>query len=179
MNKTSVIVLCIVGLMMLVPLGCSTDEASARPAEKDIIATAKEAGNLDTLVTALKAADMVAPREGEGPFTVFAPSDEAFAALPAGKLGSLLMPENKEELAGILQYHVVEGRLTADQIAEKGSLETLAGARLKVTVENGTVMVNGATVTKADIGASNGIIHVIDGVMMPPEEEKEKTSETD
>jgi len=154
--------------MMLVSLGCRTDEASARPAEKDIIATAKEVGDLDTLVTALKAADMVAPLEGEGPFTVFAPSDEAFAGLPVGKLNSLLMPQNKEELAGILKYHVVEGRLTADQIAEKGSLETLAGARLKVTVENGTVIVNGASLTKADIGASNGIIHVIDKVLMPP-----------
>lgn len=111
---------------------------------------------------------MTAILEGPGPFTVFAPTDQAFAKLPAGTLESLLKPENKDKLRAILTYHVVAGEVDAAEVAKLTSVKTVEGANLKIVANNGSVRVDNATVVKADIRTSNGIIHVIDAVMLPP-----------
>ncbi len=136
--------------------------------EKNIVETAVAAGSFNTLVKAVQAADLTSTLEGPGPFTVFAPTDQAFAKLPAATLQSLLKPENKDKLRAILTYHVVAGELDAAQVAKLKSVKTVEGAELKIVVKNGSVMVDNAKVVKADIHASNGIIHVIDAVMLPP-----------
>lgn len=141
--------------------------AAAGSAKRDIVDTAVAAGTLKTLATALQAAGLVDTLKGKGPFTVFAPTDEAFSKLPAGTVESLLKPENKEKLKAILLYHVVAGGLTAAQVVKQSSVKTLNGQELKLTVNDGTVMVNDAKVVKADILASNGVIHVIDTVLLP------------
>lgn len=134
----------------------------------DIVDTAVAAGSFNTLVAAVKAAGLVDALKGPGPLTVFAPTDEAFAKLPAGTLDSLLKPENKEQLKGILLYHVVSGKVMSGDI--KGPLKpaTLQGATIDVLPAGGGVTVNGAKVTAADVGADNGVIHVIDTVILPP-----------
>ena len=132
----------------------------------DIVDTAV-AGGFTTLVAAVKAAGLVDTLKGPGPFTVFAPTDAAFAKLPAGTLESLLKPENKAKLQGILTYHVVAGDVTAKDVAKLTSAKTVEGESLTIKTVNGGVMVDDAHVTKADIKASNGIIHVIDTVMLP------------
>jgi uncharacterized surface protein with fasciclin (FAS1) repeats len=119
-------------------------------------------------VAALKAADLVEALSGQGPFTVFAPTDEAFAALPDGTVETLLKPENKEKLIKILTYHVVAGDITSDQV-KSGEVESLAGEMITVKVKDGKVKVNQAQVIQADIDASNGVIHVIDQVILPPD----------
>jgi uncharacterized surface protein with fasciclin (FAS1) repeats len=134
-----------------------------------IVDVAVGAENFKTLVAALKAADLVEVLSTQGPFTVFAPTDAAFAALPDGTLTMLLQPENKDKLVKILTYHVVAGDLTADQI-KSGEVESVAGEMIKVTVKNGQVKVNQAKVIQADIDASNGVIHVIDQVILPPDQ---------
>lgn len=141
--------------------------AAAGSAKRDIVDTAVAAGTLKTLATALQAAGLVDTLKGKGPFTVFAPTDEAFSKLPAGTVESLLKPENKEKLKAILLYHVVAGGLTAAQVVKQSSVKTLNGQELKLTVNDGTVMVNDAKVVKADILASDGVIHVIDTVLLP------------
>jgi len=123
--------------------------------------------NFKTLVAALKAADLVDTLKGDGPFTVFAPTDEAFAKLPAGTVDDLLKPENKEKLAGILKYHVVAAKAMAKDVAGMSTAKTVNGKDVKLKSADGKVMVNDATVVKADIEASNGVIHVIDTVLMP------------
>lgn len=127
------------------------------------------AGNetFSTLVAAVKAADLVEALSAEGPFTVFAPTNEAFAALPAGTVESLLLPENKDKLVKILTYHVVPGEITAAQV-QSGEVASLAGENLTFKVKDGKVKVNKATVISADVDASNGVIHVIDQVILPP-----------
>ena len=142
--------------------------AAATTSEKNIVDTAVAAGSFNTLVKAVQAADLAATLEGPGPFTVFAPTDQAFAKLPPGTLESLLKPENKEKLRAILTYHVVAGELDASQVAKLNSVKTVEGAKLKIAEKNGSVMVDNAKVVKADIQTSNGIIHVIDAVMLPP-----------
>jgi len=142
--------------------------AAATTSEKNIVDTAVAAGSFNTLVKAVQAADLAATLEGPGPFTVFAPTDQAFAKLPPGTLESLLKPENKEKLRAILTYHVVAGELDASQVAKLTSVKTVEGAKLKIAEKNGSVMVDNAKVVKADIQTSNGIIHVIDAVMLPP-----------
>ena len=134
----------------------------------DIVETAVAAGSFKTLTAALTAAGLVDTLKGAGPFTVFAPTDEAFAKLPAGTLDTLLKPENKAQLTAILTYHVLPGKVMSKDIAGK-KLEpaTVQGGKLKIDATMG-VKVNDATVTKADIVASNGVIHVIDKVVMPP-----------
>jgi uncharacterized surface protein with fasciclin (FAS1) repeats len=132
----------------------------------DIVDTAV-AGGFTTLVAAVKAAGLVDTLKGPGPFTVFAPTDAAFAKLPAGTLDSLLKPENKAKLRSILTYHVVPGKVTARDVAKLSSAKTVEGESLTIKIVNGGVMVDNANVTKADIMASNGIIHVIDTVMLP------------
>ena len=139
----------------------------ARAADKDIVDTAVAAGSFKTLAAALKAAGLVDTLKGEGPFTVFAPTDEAFAKLPAGTVDTLLKPENKAKLTSILTYHVVPGTVMAADVMKMKTAKTVEGEPLKITTANGKVMIDKATVTKADIVASNGVIHVIDTVLMP------------
>lgn len=133
----------------------------------DIVDTAVSAGSFKTLVAAVQAAGLVDPLKGAGPFTVFAPTDEAFAKLPAGTVENLLKPENKSKLAAILTYHVVSGNVTADQVVKMNSAATVNGQSLQIKVKNGSVMVNNAKVVKTDIATSNGVIHVIDSVVLP------------
>ncbi len=142
--------------------------ASARAAETDIVDTAIAAGQFETLAAALDGAGLVATLKGPGPFTVFAPTDAAFAKLPAGTVEDLLRPENKARLAAILTYHVVPGRVTAADVARLGEAETVNGETVDVRADGGSVMINDAKVTAADVAASNGVIHVIDTVMLPP-----------
>jgi uncharacterized surface protein with fasciclin (FAS1) repeats len=141
----------------------------ARATNQDIVDTAVGAGQFNTLTTALKAAGLVETLKRPGPFTVFAPTDEAFAKLPAGTVEKLLKPENKAKLTAILTYHVVPGTVKAEQVTKLNEAKTVNGAMVKVSTEAGKVMINGATVVKADIAASNGVIHVIDKVILPPE----------
>jgi uncharacterized surface protein with fasciclin (FAS1) repeats len=131
-----------------------------------IVDVASAAGNFSTLVAAVTAADLVETLSGEGPFTVFAPTDEAFAALPAGVLDGLLLPENKALLAQILTYHVVSGKVMAADVTA-GDVATVEGQTIKLGTEGG-VTVNSATVISADVAASNGVIHAIDQVILPP-----------
>ena len=141
--------------------------SSAHAGSKDIVDTAVSAGKFNTLVTAVKAAGLVDTLKGEGPFTVFAPSDEAFAQLPAGTVEDLLKPENKDKLASILKFHVVPGKVMSSDIAGKTmDTATVQGGKLNVNATDG-VKINDATVVTADVSASNGVIHVIDKVLMP------------
>jgi uncharacterized surface protein with fasciclin (FAS1) repeats len=135
-------------------------------AEKDIVDTAVEAGSFGTLVAAVQAAGLVETLKGEGPFTVFAPTDEAFAALPAGTVEDLLKPENKDKLAAILTYHVVPGKVMSTDLTNGMKAATAQGGEVTIMTEGG-VMVDNANVVSADIEASNGVIHVIDAVIMP------------
>ncbi len=132
----------------------------------DIVDTAV-AAHFNTLVTAVKAAGLVDVLKGPGPFTVFAPTDEAFAKLPAGTLEGLLKPENKEKLKSILTYHVVSGKVMAKDVMQLDSAKTAEGESVKIAAGPGGVMINNAHVTKTDIAASNGVIHVIDTVLLP------------
>jgi len=133
----------------------------------DIIDVAVGAGQFNTLAAALTAADLVDTLKGEGPFTVFAPTDEAFAKLPAGTVDSLLKPENKDQLIAVLTYHVVPGKVMAADVVKLSSATTVNGADITIEVADGSVRVDDATVIKTDIKASNGVIHVIDSVILP------------
>jgi uncharacterized surface protein with fasciclin (FAS1) repeats len=145
--------------------------ASAREqsASKDIVDTAVAAGSFTTLAKALQAADLVGTLKGPGPFTVFAPTDAAFAKLPAAALDDLLKPENKAKLQRILKYHVVAGRVTSVEVVKMQTAKALSGDAIAIKASGGSVMVDNARVAKADIQASNGVIHVIDAVMLPDE----------
>ncbi len=170
-------------LMILpVAVGCNTqvddttatDPAVEAPAadavdmeDETIVDVASANGSFDTLVAAIQAADLGDTLSAEGPYTVFAPTDEAFAALPEGVLDKLLLPENKAVLAQILTYHVVSGEVPSSAV-ETGMVPTVEGADLDVVAEGGSVTVNGANVVSTDVMASNGIIHVIDAVLIPP-----------
>lgn len=134
---------------------------------KDIVDTAVGAEGFETLVAAVKAAGLVDTLKGEGPFTVFAPTDEAFAALPEGTLETLLKPENKDQLTAILTYHVVSGKVMAADVVKVTSAKTVQGDEVTVKVEGDKVMIDGANVTTTDIECSNGVIHVIDAVILP------------
>ena len=166
--------------------GCSSDSdssaeettAAATPSEAmseeamaevgTIVDVAAANDDFETLVAAVTAADLGATLSSEGPFTVFAPTDDAFEALPEGLLAALLLPENKDALTEILTYHVVAGEVTSDQV-EAGDVTTVQGEDITITTDDGAVELNGtATVTAVDVEASNGVIHVIDGVLVPP-----------
>jgi uncharacterized surface protein with fasciclin (FAS1) repeats len=134
---------------------------------KDIVDTAVAAGSFTTLAKALTAADLVATLKGPGPFTVFAPTDEAFAKLPAGTVENLLKPENKAMLRRVLTHHVVSGKVMAADVVKVSSAKAVSGDMLSIKAGGGTVMVEQARVVKADIAASNGVIHVVDAVMLP------------
>ena len=138
--------------------------ASNEPAD-DIVETAVAAGSFTTLATALEAAGLVETLKSEGPFTVFAPTDAAFEKLPEGTLQALL--DNPEQLRAVLTYHVVAGEVTSDQVVNLESATTVQGQDIKIRVQNGQVMIDDATVTQADVQASNGVIHVIDSVILP------------
>ncbi len=135
--------------------------------KKDIVDTAVGAGSFKTLAAALKAADLIETLKGKGPFTVFAPTDEAFAKLPAGTVESLLKPENKEKLIAVLTYHVVPGKVMAADVVKLTEAKTVQGGKVTIEVKDGKVKVDGANVVKTDIAASNGVIHVIDAVILP------------
>ncbi len=139
-----------------------------KTAEKSIAETAVEAGSFKTLVAAVKAAGLIEALAGKGPFTVLAPTDEAFDKLPDGTVEMLLKPENKEKLASILKLHVASGELTSDMARPGGEFPTLEGTPLKVNVDGEKITVGSAAVVKADIACSNGVIHVIDTVILPP-----------
>ena len=134
---------------------------------QDIVDVAVGAGSFNTLAAALQAAGLVDTLKGDGPFTVFAPTDEAFAKLPAGTVESLLKPENKDQLIAVLTYHVVPGKVTSSQVVELDSATTVNGQNVDIRVNDGAVMIDNATVAKVDIMASNGVIHVIDEVILP------------
>jgi uncharacterized surface protein with fasciclin (FAS1) repeats len=134
---------------------------------KDIVDTAVGAGQFKTLAAALEAADLVKTLKGPGPFTVFAPTDAAFAKLPAGTVEELLKPANRQKLAAVLTYHVVSGKATSGDVSSLKSAKTVNGKEVSLRVVDGKVKVNDATVTAADISASNGVIHVIDTVLLP------------
>lgn len=139
----------------------------ARAQSRDIVDTAVAAGSFKTLAKALEAAGLVSTLKGAGPFTVFAPTDEAFARLPAGTLESLLKPENKQKLVRVLTYHVVPGKVMAADVMKMKSAKAVSGDTIDVMTKAGTVQVANATVKTADVAASNGVIHVIDSVMLP------------
>lgn len=141
--------------------------AGAQAQGKDIVDTAVGAGQFKTLAAALNAAGLIETLKGGGPFTVFAPTDEAFAKLPKGTVEELLKPENKAKLTAILTYHVVPGKVMAADVVKVKDAKTVQGGSIKVNASRGKVMVDGANVVKADIGASNGVIHVVDTVLMP------------
>jgi uncharacterized surface protein with fasciclin (FAS1) repeats len=135
--------------------------------EADIVATAIGAGSFTTLTTALEAAGLVDTLQGEGPFTVFAPTDEAFGKLPAGTVENLLKPENLEQLRAILTYHVISGAVEAEQVVGLSEATTVNGQKVRISIDGATVRLNDANVVATDILASNGVIHVIDTVILP------------
>ena len=154
--------------LLLTPTALAGDcSATAKADGKDIVDTAVAAGQFRTLAAALGAAGLVDTLKGEGPFTVFAPTDEAFARLPEGTVENLLKPENRDALAGILTYHVVAGDVRAEQVVGLSGAATVNGQRVDISVSDAGVMVDGASVVKTDIVCSNGVIHVIDNVILP------------
>lgn len=153
-------------VLALSALVFSTAVFAGSMAKKDIVETAVEAGTFNTLVAAVQAADLVETLQSEGPFTVFAPTDEAFAALPEGTVDNLLKPENKDQLVEILTYHVVPGKVMSTDLTADTMATTAQGTDVEILVGEG-VTVNGAAVVTPDVEASNGVIHVIDAVILP------------
>jgi uncharacterized surface protein with fasciclin (FAS1) repeats len=148
---------------------CGSSQAAATKAPADIVDTAVSAGSFNTLVAAVKAADLVDTLKGEGPFTVFAPTDDAFAKLPAGTVEDLLKPENKAKLQAILTYHVVPGKVLAADVVKLESATTVQGQDVGIKINDGSVSIDDALIVKTDIETSNGVIHVIDSVILPTE----------
>jgi uncharacterized surface protein with fasciclin (FAS1) repeats len=161
-RKALIVIVATLGFGMTATAGHHESAKSA-----DIVDVAVSAGQFNTLAAALEAAGLVETLKGDGPFTVFAPTDEAFAKLPAGTLDHLLMPENRDQLVAILTYHVVPGKVYAADVVKLDSATTVNGADVKITVGDNGVAVNDANVIKTDIKASNGVIHVIDTVILP------------
>ena len=147
-------------------LALSTVASSSFAADGDIVDVAVNAGTFNTLVAAVGAAELVETLQSEGPFTVFAPTDEAFAALPEGTVESLLLPENKDQLIAVLTYHVISGKVMSTDLQDDMMAATVQGSSVTIDLDNG-VMVDGANVVAADIEATNGVIHVIDAVILP------------
>lgn len=154
-------------------VAAAVDETAATPA-LDVVDTAMAADGFSTLVAALQAADLVETLKGDGPFTVFAPTDEAFAALPEGTVESLLLPENKEKLATILTYHVLPGAVLSGDLSGTMSVPSVQGEEIEIIVSDAGVSIDGATLLAADITATNGVIHVIDTVILPQEAGKSR-----
>ena len=158
--RTAVTTIAITALGFAAPLG-----ADEHPNKQDIVDTAVAAGSFTTLATALEAAGLVETLKGDGPFTVFAPTDDAFAKLPEGTVEALLA--DPEKLGAILTYHVVSGQVDASQVVTMTAAETVNGESLAISVKDGLVQVGDASVVQADVMASNGVIHVIDSVLLP------------
>ncbi|MFN9705712.1 MAG: fasciclin domain-containing protein [Planctomycetota bacterium] len=156
-----------VGVLASGLLAQNPTDAAAPKNEKDIVGTAVAAGSFQTLVAAVKAADLVGVLQGKGPFTVFAPTDEAFAKLGKDAIADLLKPENKDKLANVLKYHVVAGVVKAADVVKLKEAKTLQGGSVAVKVADGKVTIDGANVVATDVAASNGVIHVIDAVILP------------
>jgi len=156
---------------LAIAIGCATSNSVAdhheHKSHDDIVDTAISNGNFTTLVAAVKAAGLVDTLKSPGPLTVFAPTDDAFAKLPKGTVESLLKPENKDKLVSILTYHVAPGKLTADKVLKRNHIKTAQGQSLTVMLKGGKPYVDNAQITATDIKASNGVIHVIDTVVMP------------
>lgn len=152
--------------VLSLPAAVVAQEHASPASAPDIVAVASSDADFSTLVSALRAADLAGALQGKGPFTVFAPNNAAFAKLPPGALEDLLKPENKKKLAAILKNHVIEGKVMAADV-KSGMVRTLEGKKVEVAVENGKVGFGGARVIATDIKASNGVIHVIDTVVMP------------
>ena len=167
MKRMTIALLAVTLLAVLVPQAYA---GYGQKGGKDIVDTAVAAGNFKTLAAALTEAGLVDALKGEGPFTVFAPTDDAFAKLPKGTVETLLKPENRDQLVSILTYHVVSGKTGSKDVVKLSAAATLNGQRVDIKTEGGAVMIDGARVTKADIEASNGVIHVIDTVLMPATE---------
>lgn len=173
MTRTSIHALPVaLALALAAPLAVAGDHEGeavhATPQSSgDIVDTAVSAGQFKTLAAALSAAGLVETLKGEGPFTVFAPTDAAFAALPPGTVDALLEPANRDQLVAILTYHVVPGRVPSERVVAMTQATTVQGDTVAISVDDGTVKVDRATVVKADVMASNGVIHVIDAVLMP------------
>lgn len=175
-KRTTVAVLCLAA-MALVAAGCGDDDkdtttaapatTTTQAATANIVVLAKDTPALSTLVAAVTAGDLATTLQGEGPFTVFAPTNQAFSDIQS-TVDTLLMPENKADLQKVLTYHVVPGTYTAADLKDGQELTTVEGQKLTVSVNGGTVKVNDATVEKADVNASNGVVHVIDKVLVPP-----------
>ncbi|MEZ5472400.1 MAG: fasciclin domain-containing protein [Marinicella sp.] len=166
LNKTSKFFT--LAILALVTFGVMAG-GSYKNNKQDIVDTAVAAGSFNTLVTAIKAADLVDTLKGDGPFTVFAPTDEAFAKLPEGTLENLLKPENKDQLAAILTYHVVPGKVPAEDVIKLTEATTVQGKNVEIMIKDGSVVLNGnSQVVQTDIKTSNGVIHVIDTVILPP-----------
>jgi uncharacterized surface protein with fasciclin (FAS1) repeats len=160
----------IAGIVTAMTITAAAANMGAVAADQDIVDTAVAAGSFKTLATALQAADLVATLKGSGPFTVFAPTDEAFAKLPPGTLEALLKPENKAKLQRILTAHVVGGKVMAADVVKITSAKAVSGDTLTIASRNGGVTIQGAKVVKTDIAATNGVIHVIDSVIVPKDE---------
>jgi len=154
-------------LVVLTVLATAATAAPKHSGEKDIVDTAVTAGQFNTLAKALQWAGLVDTLKGKGPFTVFAPTDAAFAKLPAGTLDDLLKPENKQKLVAILTYHVVPGDVKAAQALQKKQLKTVEGQSVTISMNGGSAMVDNAKIVKTDIVCANGVIHVIDSVILP------------
>ena len=176
MRSSRLALLLAVPALALGAAACGDDDensggATAAPAatEQDIVALAQSTPDLSTLVDAVTAADLAGTLQGDGPYTVFAPTNDAFSAVGDDTLDQLLAPAGKEQLTDVLTYHVVPGELTADALENGQELETVQGGSLRVRVSDGEVTVGGATVSQPDVEASNGVVHVIDGVLLPPE----------
>jgi uncharacterized surface protein with fasciclin (FAS1) repeats len=160
--------LAVVATIAFAATGSAADACpGSKGGSKDIVTTAVDAGQFKTLATALQAAGLVETLQGKGPFTVFAPTDKAFAKLPEGTVESLLKPENKDQLTAILTYHVVPGKVTAADVVKLDKAKTVQGSEVQITVSGNSVRVDNASVIKADIHCSNGVIHVIDSVILP------------
>lgn len=158
-----ILTLTVLGLSTIV---LPTAHAGDKAAPGDIVVVASGAGSFNTLVAAVKAAGLVETLQGDGPFTVFAPTDDAFAKLPSGTVENLLKPENKDQLVAILTYHVVAGKVMANDVKTMKA-KTVNGKELTIVVADGKVTVDKANVVKTDVAAENGVIHVIDAVMLP------------
>jgi uncharacterized surface protein with fasciclin (FAS1) repeats len=164
MLKTATLGIAIVTLML-------SAGTQAQQGNKDIVDTAMAAGSFNTLAKALQAADLVDTLRGQGPFTVFAPTDEAFAKLPAATLNDLLKAENKQKLQRILTYHVVPGRVSSTDVVKLRTAKAVSGDTIDIKVNGVSVMVDGARVVRTDVQASNGVIHVLDSVILPDDSE--------
>ena len=164
--KFGMLILLLTGLLFS-QIGCNGTATQHSIWQKDVVDTAVAAGDFSTLVTAIKAADLVATLKGKGQFTVFAPTDEAFAKLPSGTVENLLRPENKQKLSSILTYHVVPGKVMASEVVNLSHARTVNGQSLMINTSYGFVMVGNAKVVNTDIDCSNGVIHVIDAVLLP------------